>query len=55
MAKKKWEVQRLKEDKEWEEKMAWEEADEELLTYTREDAYNKVDSLFISFSVTDFT
>ncbi|KAM4053739.1 E1A-binding protein p400 isoform 3-T3 [Anomaloglossus baeobatrachus] len=41
MAKKKWEVQKLKEDKAWEEKMAWEEADEELLTYTREDAYNK--------------
>ncbi|XP_040272203.1 E1A-binding protein p400-like isoform X2 [Bufo bufo] len=41
MAKKSWEVQKLKEDKEWEEKMAWEEADEELLTYTREDAYNK--------------
>ncbi|KAM3939883.1 E1A-binding protein p400-like isoform 2-T2 [Leptodactylus fuscus] len=41
MAKKKWEVRKLKDDKEWEEKMAWEEADEELLTYTREDAYNK--------------
>ncbi|KAG9487567.1 hypothetical protein GDO78_007417 [Eleutherodactylus coqui] len=41
LAKKKWEVQKLKEDKKWEEKMAWEEADEELLTYTREDAYNK--------------
>ncbi|XP_075689043.1 E1A-binding protein p400 isoform X2 [Rhinoderma darwinii] len=41
MAKKKWEVQNVKEGKEWEEKMAWEEADEELLTYTREDAYNK--------------
>ncbi|XP_069817123.1 E1A-binding protein p400-like isoform X5 [Dendropsophus ebraccatus] len=41
MSKKKWEVQRIKEDKKWEEKMAWEEADEELLTYTREDAYNK--------------
>ncbi|XP_072000529.1 E1A-binding protein p400-like isoform X3 [Engystomops pustulosus] len=41
MAKKKWEVQKLKEEKEWEEKMSCEEADEELLTYTREDAYNK--------------
>ncbi|XP_069612171.1 E1A-binding protein p400-like isoform X1 [Ranitomeya imitator] len=41
MAKKKWEVQKLKEDKEQEEKMALEEANEELLTYTREDAYNK--------------
>ncbi|XP_056389117.1 E1A-binding protein p400 isoform X2 [Hyla sarda] len=41
VTKKKWEVQKLKEDKEWKEQMAWEEADEELLTYTREDAYNK--------------
>ncbi|XP_073415107.1 E1A-binding protein p400-like isoform X2 [Dendrobates tinctorius] len=41
MAKKKWEVQKLKEDKEREDKMDLEEANEELLTYTREDAYNK--------------
>ncbi|XP_075073303.1 E1A-binding protein p400-like isoform X2 [Mixophyes fleayi] len=41
MAKKTWEVQQLKEKKEWEEKIAWEEAEEELLTYTREDVYNK--------------
>ncbi|XP_072271812.1 E1A-binding protein p400-like isoform X2 [Pyxicephalus adspersus] len=39
--KKKWESRHLKENKEWEEKMALEEAEEELLTYTREDAYNK--------------
>ncbi|XP_068099542.1 E1A-binding protein p400 isoform X2 [Hyperolius riggenbachi] len=39
--KKKWEVQQLKENKQMEDKMAWEEAEEELLTYTREDAYNK--------------
>ncbi|XP_063820740.1 E1A-binding protein p400-like isoform X3 [Pseudophryne corroboree] len=39
--KKTWEVQQLKEKKEWEENMAWEEAKEELLTYTREDVCDK--------------
>ncbi|XP_074868460.1 E1A-binding protein p400 isoform X2 [Carettochelys insculpta] len=39
-AKKVWEFNHLKEQKEKEEKMLWEE-EEELLTYTREDAYNK--------------
>lgn len=42
MTKKKWEALHLKENKKWEERMAWEEAEEQLLTYTREDAYNKV-------------
>ncbi|XP_040203628.1 E1A-binding protein p400-like isoform X1 [Rana temporaria] len=41
ITKKKWEALHLKENKEWEERMAWEEAEEQLLTYTREDAYNK--------------
>ncbi|KAM4810439.1 E1A-binding protein p400-like [Rhinophrynus dorsalis] len=40
-AKKKWEIQQLKEKKEQEEKMILEEEEEDLLTYTREDAYNK--------------
>uniref|UniRef100_A0A8C8AR20 E1A binding protein p400 n=1 Tax=Otus sunia TaxID=257818 RepID=A0A8C8AR20_9STRI len=35
-----WEVQHMKELKEKEQKMLWED-EEELLTYTREDAYNK--------------
>ncbi|XP_065502249.1 E1A-binding protein p400 isoform X10 [Caloenas nicobarica] len=39
-AKKAWEVQHMKELKEKEQKMLWED-EEELLTYTREDAYNK--------------
>ncbi|XP_053938233.1 E1A-binding protein p400 isoform X14 [Cuculus canorus] len=39
-AKKVWEVQHMKELKEKEQKMLWED-EEELLTYTREDAYNK--------------
>ncbi|XP_063310461.1 E1A-binding protein p400-like [Pelobates fuscus] len=39
--KKKWEIQQLKEKIEWEEKIALEETEEELLTYTREDAYNE--------------
>ncbi|XP_015131131.2 E1A-binding protein p400 isoform X19 [Gallus gallus] len=39
-AKKVWEVQHLRELKEKEQKMLWED-EEELLTYTREDAYNK--------------
>ncbi|XP_075754509.1 E1A-binding protein p400 isoform X3 [Pelodiscus sinensis] len=39
-AKKAWETYHLNELKEKEEKMLWEE-DDELLTYTREDAYNK--------------
>ncbi|XP_067395892.1 E1A-binding protein p400 isoform X3 [Emydura macquarii macquarii] len=39
-AKKAWEFYHMKELKEKEEKMLWEE-EEELLTYTREDAYNK--------------
>ncbi|XP_041423099.1 E1A-binding protein p400 isoform X2 [Xenopus laevis] len=39
--KSKWEVQNLKETKEWEEEMVLEESGEDLLTYTREDAYNK--------------
>uniref|UniRef100_A0A8C9F6Z6 E1A-binding protein p400 n=1 Tax=Pavo cristatus TaxID=9049 RepID=A0A8C9F6Z6_PAVCR len=38
--KKAWEVQHLRELKEKEQKMLWED-EEELLTYTREDAYNK--------------
>ncbi|XP_035196495.1 E1A-binding protein p400 isoform X14 [Oxyura jamaicensis] len=38
--KKAWEVQHMKELKEKEQKMLWED-EEELLTYTREDAYNK--------------
>ncbi|NXK56133.1 EP400 protein, partial [Chauna torquata] len=37
--KKAWEVQHMKELKEKEQKMLWED-EEELLTYTREDAYN---------------
>ncbi|KYO39548.1 E1A-binding protein p400 isoform E [Alligator mississippiensis] len=37
--KKTWEIQHVKQVKEKEEKILWE--DEELLTYTREDAYNK--------------
>uniref|UniRef100_A0A674GHV2 E1A binding protein p400 n=1 Tax=Taeniopygia guttata TaxID=59729 RepID=A0A674GHV2_TAEGU len=37
---KAWEVQHMKELKEREQKMLWED-EEELLTYTREDAYNK--------------
>uniref|UniRef100_A0A663DUC1 E1A binding protein p400 n=1 Tax=Aquila chrysaetos chrysaetos TaxID=223781 RepID=A0A663DUC1_AQUCH len=37
---KAWEVQHMKELKEKEQKMLWED-EEELLTYTREDAYNK--------------
>uniref|UniRef100_A0A8D0H1V4 E1A binding protein p400 n=1 Tax=Sphenodon punctatus TaxID=8508 RepID=A0A8D0H1V4_SPHPU len=40
-AKKLWELHRVKELKEEEGKMLWEE-EEELLTYTREDAYNKL-------------
>lgn len=40
-AKKAWEVQHMKELKEREQKMLWED-EEDLLTYTREDAYNKV-------------
>ncbi|KAM9118121.1 E1A-binding protein p400-like isoform 10-T11 [Pangshura tecta] len=40
-AKKAWEFYHMKELKEKEEKMLWEEEEEELLTYTREDAYNK--------------
>uniref|UniRef100_A0A8C3SZI5 E1A-binding protein p400 n=1 Tax=Chelydra serpentina TaxID=8475 RepID=A0A8C3SZI5_CHESE len=40
-AKKAWEFYHTKELKEREEKMLWEEEEEELLTYTREDAYNK--------------
>lgn len=40
-AKKAWEVQHMKELKAKEQKMLWED-EEELLTYTREDAYNKV-------------
>ncbi|XP_071672325.1 E1A-binding protein p400 isoform X16 [Patagioenas fasciata] len=39
-AKKAWEVQHMKELKEKEQQMLWED-EEELLTYTREDAYNK--------------
>ncbi|XP_051489731.1 E1A-binding protein p400 isoform X14 [Apus apus] len=39
-AKKAWEVQHMKELKEEEQKMLWDD-EEELLTYTREDAYNK--------------
>ncbi|NWH79808.1 EP400 protein, partial [Piaya cayana] len=39
IAKKAWEVQHMKELKEKEQKMLWED-EEELLTYTREDAYN---------------
>lgn len=39
--KKAWEVQHMKELKEKEQKMLWDD-EEELLTYTREDAYNKV-------------
>ncbi|XP_061322101.1 E1A-binding protein p400 isoform X16 [Pezoporus flaviventris] len=39
-AKKAWEVQNMKELKVKEQKMLWED-EEELLTYTREDAYNK--------------
>ncbi|XP_065424628.1 E1A-binding protein p400 isoform X23 [Chrysemys picta bellii] len=39
-SKKAWEFYHMKELKEKEEKMLWEE-EEELLTYTREDAYNK--------------
>uniref|UniRef100_A0A803VSU8 E1A binding protein p400 n=1 Tax=Ficedula albicollis TaxID=59894 RepID=A0A803VSU8_FICAL len=39
-AKKAWEIQHMKELKEREQKMLWED-EEELLTYTREDAYNK--------------
>uniref|UniRef100_A0A8C0V3D6 E1A binding protein p400 n=1 Tax=Cyanistes caeruleus TaxID=156563 RepID=A0A8C0V3D6_CYACU len=39
-AKKAWEVQHMKKLKEREQKMLWED-EEELLTYTREDAYNK--------------
>uniref|UniRef100_A0A8C3QI15 E1A binding protein p400 n=1 Tax=Cyanoderma ruficeps TaxID=181631 RepID=A0A8C3QI15_9PASS len=39
-AKKAWEVQHMKELKEREQKMLWED-EEDLLTYTREDAYNK--------------
>uniref|UniRef100_A0A672UXX2 E1A binding protein p400 n=1 Tax=Strigops habroptila TaxID=2489341 RepID=A0A672UXX2_STRHB len=39
-AVKAWEVQHMKELKEKEQKMLWED-EEELLTYTREDAYNK--------------
>ncbi|XP_072207518.1 E1A-binding protein p400 isoform X4 [Excalfactoria chinensis] len=39
-AKKAWEVQHLRELKEKEQKTLWED-EEELLTYTREDAYNK--------------
>ncbi|NWY61838.1 EP400 protein, partial [Chionis minor] len=38
-AKKAWEVQHMKELKENEQRMLWED-EEELLTYTREDAYN---------------
>uniref|UniRef100_A0A8B9CJS2 E1A binding protein p400 n=1 Tax=Anser brachyrhynchus TaxID=132585 RepID=A0A8B9CJS2_9AVES len=38
--RKAWEVQHMKELKEKEQKMLWED-EEELLTYTREDAYNK--------------
>uniref|UniRef100_A0A8C3C6U5 E1A binding protein p400 n=1 Tax=Cairina moschata TaxID=8855 RepID=A0A8C3C6U5_CAIMO len=38
--KKAWEVQHMKELKEKEQKMLWDD-EEELLTYTREDAYNK--------------
>ncbi|XP_053327504.1 E1A-binding protein p400 [Spea bombifrons] len=41
MTRRNWEIQQLKEKKEWEEKMVWEETEEELLTYMREDAYNK--------------
>ncbi|CAM4568323.1 unnamed protein product [Lepidochelys kempii] len=40
-AKKAWEFYHMKELKEKEEEMLWEEEEEELLTYTREDAYNK--------------
>ncbi|XP_053557849.1 E1A-binding protein p400 [Bombina bombina] len=39
--KKKWEIQQMKERNHWEEKMEWVEEEEDLLTYTREDAYNK--------------
>ncbi|KAM4707662.1 E1A-binding protein p400 [Discoglossus pictus] len=39
--KKKWEIQQMKQRNEWEEKMVWDEAENDLLTYTREDAYNK--------------
>ncbi|KAM8992871.1 E1A-binding protein p400 isoform 12-T12 [Ara ararauna] len=39
-AKKAWEVQHMRELKAKEQKMLWED-EEELLTYTREDAYNK--------------
>uniref|UniRef100_A0A7M4FM27 E1A binding protein p400 n=1 Tax=Crocodylus porosus TaxID=8502 RepID=A0A7M4FM27_CROPO len=38
--KKTWEIQHVKQVKEREEKILWED-EEELLTYTREDAYNK--------------
>lgn len=41
-AKKAWEFYHMKELKEKEAEMLWEEEEEELLTYTREDAYNKV-------------
>uniref|UniRef100_A0A674IF72 E1A binding protein p400 n=1 Tax=Terrapene triunguis TaxID=2587831 RepID=A0A674IF72_9SAUR len=40
-SKKAWEFYHMKELKEKEEKMLWEDEEEELLTYTREDAYNK--------------
>ncbi|XP_061865505.1 E1A-binding protein p400 isoform X12 [Colius striatus] len=39
-AKKAWEIQHMRELKEKEQKLLWED-EEELLTYTREDAYNK--------------
>lgn len=41
-SKKAWESRHLKELKEQEEKMLLNAEEEELLTYTREDAYNKV-------------
>ncbi|KAG8455973.1 hypothetical protein GDO86_001966 [Hymenochirus boettgeri] len=40
-SKKLWEIDQLKAQYAQEEKMSWEEAEEDLLTYTREDAYNK--------------
>uniref|UniRef100_A0A8C3QI26 E1A binding protein p400 n=1 Tax=Cyanoderma ruficeps TaxID=181631 RepID=A0A8C3QI26_9PASS len=40
LSEKAWEVQHMKELKEREQKMLWED-EEDLLTYTREDAYNK--------------
>ncbi|KAL8180251.1 UNVERIFIED_CONTAM: hypothetical protein K2H54_016135, partial [Gekko kuhli] len=40
-AKKAWETHHLKELKEQEERMLWGREEEELLTYTREDAYSK--------------